>query len=315
MWGMNEPLKWDPESSRVPAWVAVSMRGAPLPLYPPPRPPAFSPSPLLQTAPEPHCSLLRRAFWVLLLLFAIKTPRSSFPLWFLLFYFIIPAILGWEELQKRFLPPQTPEHFGAIADFHSPPPPSCFTFPDSIVLGGFSRTGALMAPGEGVCPPHPPTPAPRDGKSKLSPWGGPASGGHGHRRCWPPAGPGCRGGQVQGEGPGRTLGSLAAGKIIHEAHAPCCGVHVFGAEPVLAGSRGCGIASRWTDTRSRLAHKGHGPVCHSPPLSSGPHSVPARFRGLQHPGVGCQARSPPPTGVSAGRAVRAGERLWARAGG
>lgn len=36
---------------------------------------------------------------------AIKSLQSSFPLWFLLFYFIIPALLSWEELEKLFLSP------------------------------------------------------------------------------------------------------------------------------------------------------------------------------------------------------------------
>lgn len=89
---------------------------------------------------------------------------------------------------------------------------------------------------------------------------------------------------MRGEGLGRNLGSLAAGKIIHEAHAPRCGAHVFRASPVLAGSRSRGIASRWTDTHSQPGPRGARPSV--PPatasLSPGPPSVPARFGELQH---------------------------------
>lgn len=47
---------------------------------------------------------------------AIKSLQSSFPLWFLLFYFIIPALLSGEELEKLFLLPQPPGRVAATVD-------------------------------------------------------------------------------------------------------------------------------------------------------------------------------------------------------
>ena len=50
--------------------------------------------------------------------FGGRVIQSSFPLWFLLFYFIIPALLSWEELEKRFLLLQPPGRVTAIVDLN-----------------------------------------------------------------------------------------------------------------------------------------------------------------------------------------------------
>lgn len=56
---------------------------------------------------------------------------------------------------------------------------------------------------------------PMEKKSELRWWVSSVSGGHGHRRCWPLAGPGCGGAKCRVKAQGGIRALLAAGKIIH----------------------------------------------------------------------------------------------------